>query len=334
MADKKVNYFEGMSAGSSFSFDDTEASQDSQTSDGKVMLDKERYKKTFAVLDDIIPNPDNKFSVRKDDAYYELLTNIQKNGFDPSQALKVKPKDKDGKYMLLSGERRWTAAKEANLAEVPIVIDRSAASFSKSQEIVAIFRDNDGYRDKNIFNSVAQVKLLIASLSDEGMSDNEIKSYLIKELDRSKRSIEIYLRLGCLPEELIGIGKDEALISADEGSKILDAIERGADSSLLVSTLLEIAKDNKDYQVARKKAKAAIETFCDVKKKAPKEKKTEKKTEDPIKFVSKINKSLSTVDTTKMFRLHDEKRRSEFQDLLASVKSQLAAIELWFNEKE
>lgn len=330
----KTNYFEGMADNSQFfnidAFDTDSAQNTSVNKDGKIELDKERYKKAFVSLSDIIPNPDNRFSVKKDASYYELLSNIQKNGFDPSQALKVKPKNGDGKFMLLSGERRWTAANEANLAEVPVVIDKNASNFTKSEEIITIFRDNDGYRDKNIYNSVAQIKILVAALKAEGMAQSDIKTLLIEQLDRSQRSIEDYLRLMDLPDGLIDMGKDEALFTADDGKKILEAISKGADGDALLSTLSSIASETSDYAEARKKAKDVIEKFCKIKHTEPKK---EKKSEDPIKLVTKLQKSLSAATPEKLYRIHDEKRRSEFKTLISTVKQQLQELEEWFNEE-
>lgn len=324
----KPNLFGGMSGLNGFSIEDLDAQPAAKSpaaGGDKIALDKERYKRTTVALSDIIPNPDNMFSVRKDEAYGELLANIIKNGFDPSQALKVKP-IRDGKYMLLSGERRWTAAKEANLAEVPIVIDKHADKLTKSQEIITIFRDNDGYRDKNIFNAVAQIRLLVEALQGEGTAESDMQEILMQELDRSQRSVQLYMRLLQLPPELILLGKEENLINTEEGVKILSAIQDGADAKDLISALQALA----GKEDARKTAKVLIERFCSGKRQKPKEK--PKKTEDPIRFVKKINKSLSSVSTDQLLRLRDEKRKEEFRSVLDSVREQLEALEEWFNE--
>lgn len=81
---------------------------------------------------------------------------------------------------------------------------------------------------------------------------------------------------------------------------------------------------------ARGFSRVRLHNFCNGKKQKPKEK--SKKTEDPIRFVKKVNKSLSSVSTDQLLRLRDENRKEEFRTALEAAKEQLEALEKWFNE--
>lgn len=287
---------------------------------------RERYKRTTVSLSDIIPNPDNMYAVVKDDAYYELLSNIRTEGFDPSQALKVKPKNADGKYMLISGERRWTAATEANLDKVPVVIDKDASGFSEVTEKVSILKANKGYRDKNIYNDVSQVKSIIESLKKEKKTQAEIKQSLMENLDKPQRTVEHYIKLSSLPETFIDLGKKEGILSGNDGLEILRAIDAGKDTDALYHTLLSIVSED-SKEDAKIRAKLAIEAFCKEKKEPQKK---EAKSEDAIRYATRIKKCIEKTNLESLYVLQSDKRKVQFAGLLKEIKAQIAELENWF----
>ncbi len=84
---------------------------DSSTEDGS---------KTVTLhLTDVQPNPDQPRRQFDDEALGELAESIAKHGI--LQPLLVRPM-RDGSYQIVAGERRWRAARMANLSEVPVVI--------------------------------------------------------------------------------------------------------------------------------------------------------------------------------------------------------------------
>ncbi|MBO7313236.1 MAG: ParB/RepB/Spo0J family partition protein, partial [Alistipes sp.] len=70
-------------------------------------------------ITDIIPNPLQPRRDFDEEALQELATSIAELGV--IQPITLKRRD-DGKYIIISGERRWRAAQRANLERVPAYI--------------------------------------------------------------------------------------------------------------------------------------------------------------------------------------------------------------------
>lgn len=70
-------------------------------------------------IDNVIPNPDQPRKVFDEKAINELSQSIKE--FGVLQPLVV-TKSNDHKYMIVAGERRWRASKEAGLSKVPAII--------------------------------------------------------------------------------------------------------------------------------------------------------------------------------------------------------------------
>lgn len=290
-----------------------------------------RYISKTVDIETVVRNPKNEYAIVKDEAYQELLNNIIADGFDKSQALKVKPKNADGKYMLISGERRWTAAREAGLTEVPIVIDNNARELSEVDENISILRANKGYRDKNIFNDVAQIKKIVETLKGEGKDDAEIKQMITDTLRKSEETAKRYLRLTKLDDCLIAYAKETGNISLNDGIAILQAIDSGKDASKLYDALSSIPEDI-DAEEAAAQAKAIIDKFCKVpKKKEPPEEKP-KKSVDVVKHLKKIEKTIIKESIDTFCNLSSDKRRAEFSELVERIKTEISEIEKWFEE--
>ena len=71
------------------------------------------------MLADIYPNPDQPRKNFDKDALSALTESIKKHGV--ITPLVVTP-DSDGRYMIIAGERRYRAAKEAGLISVPVFV--------------------------------------------------------------------------------------------------------------------------------------------------------------------------------------------------------------------
>jgi ParB family chromosome partitioning protein len=78
-------------------------------------------------VNDIKPNPDQPRKHFDESAISELSSSIKE--FGVLQPLVVTKNDNDG-YMIIAGERRWRAAKQAGLLKVPVII-RSSSELEK-----------------------------------------------------------------------------------------------------------------------------------------------------------------------------------------------------------
>lgn len=297
-------------------------------------LKTQRYEyKDSVSIDSVIENPQNEYAVITDDeAFRELVSSIKRNGFDSSQALKVKPRDKTtGKFMLISGHRRLAAAKEAGLTTVPVMVDNSAASYSTAEENISILEANKGYRDKNVFNEVAQIKQIKNALLDEGKTGEEVASQLMEVTGKAERTVKLYVSLSTLPNYLIDYAKTTGRIKTQDGIAIKQAVDSGKDPNKLYGDLCAIPSDI-DEEEAVAQAKAIIDKFCKVKIKKKEQEEKPQKNVDPIKHLKKVEKSLSKEDISSFYAVASAKRKAEFTELIEKIESELEAIKKWFDE--
>lgn len=86
--------------------------------DQSLLLDShDRVQKLF--ISDLEPNPDQPRRLFDETALTELAASIKRYGI--LQPLIVSPK-RDGKYTIVAGERRWRAASQAGLKQVPAIV--------------------------------------------------------------------------------------------------------------------------------------------------------------------------------------------------------------------
>ena len=161
----------------------------------------------------------NKYQPRKkfDEASLDELTeSIKSRGI--IQPIIVRISNGDAKYEIIAGERRWIAAQNAGLHEVPIVVidadDKKALEFG----IV----ENVQRHDLNAIEEAEGYKRLIEEFSYD-------QEQVAKFIGKSRSHITNSLRLLSLPEEIIDFVKDYKLSPGH--AKILV----GLDNCLLIA---------------------------------------------------------------------------------------------------
>ena len=131
----------------------------------------------------------------------ELTKSIKKNGI--IQPIAVRPKKlESGKYEIVAGERRWLAAQQAGLHEIPVnILDLSDGESLEVAIVENIQRD-----DLNPIEEARGYKRLF----DEFKYDHENISKL---MSKSRSHISNTLRLLTLPEDIIAMLEEETLTS-------------------------------------------------------------------------------------------------------------------------
>jgi ParB family chromosome partitioning protein len=119
-------------------------------------------------LDKIIPNPLQPRKQFNETALAELAASIQSNGL--IQPVLVRPAS-DGQYELIAGERRWRAAKQAGLTDLPALI-RDVDPLTQAQ--LALI-ENVQREDLNPMDRAAAYQYLLKTL---GLSQNELAGRL------------------------------------------------------------------------------------------------------------------------------------------------------------
>ena len=131
----------------------------------------------------------------------ELTQSIKKNGI--IQPIAVRP-DKDGKYEIVAGERRWLAAQNAGLHEVPVVI----LQLNDTQSLELAIIENIQRED---LNSIEEAKGYAKLMSEFNYDHEKLSEYMGK----SRSHISNTLRLLSLPPEIIKM-VDEGKLTAGQ----------------------------------------------------------------------------------------------------------------------
>ena len=131
----------------------------------------------------------------------ELTKSIKKNGI--IQPIAVRPKKLEpGKYEIVAGERRWLAAQQAGLHEIPVNI----LNLSDGESLEVAIVENIQRDDLNPIEEARGYKRLF----DEFKYDHENISKL---MSKSRSHISNTLRLLTLPEDIIAMLEEETLTS-------------------------------------------------------------------------------------------------------------------------
>jgi len=162
-------------------------------------------------ISDLIPN---KYQPRKifDEKNLEDLTNSIKERGMIQPIIVRKSNDDKSKYEIIAGERRWIAAQQAGLHNVPVVI--TEADDLKSLEFAIV--ENVQRHDLNPLEEAQGYKRLI----DEFSYDQEKVS---KFIGKSRSHITNTLRLLTLPVEVIKLIEAQKLTAGH--AKILVGLE-------------------------------------------------------------------------------------------------------------
>ena len=144
----------------------------------------------------------------------DLAESIKKHGI--LQPILVR-RDKMGEYQIIAGERRWRAAKQAGLKEVPVIV--KDLEDLETMEIALI--ENLQRADLNAIEEALGYKYLIDKYN---MSQDDVAS----KVGKSRPVISNTLRLLKLPDEVIELvrfnkisaGHARALVGLNDEGKI------------------------------------------------------------------------------------------------------------------
>ena len=162
-------------------------------------------------ISSIVPNKNQPRKIFDKEALEQLKNSIKVRGI--IQPLIVRRSDdKDNKFELIAGERRWQAAQAAQLHEVPVVIIE--ADNLKSLELAII--ENVQRKDLNAIEEAESYKNLIENF---GYDQEQVSQFIGK----SRSHISNSLRLLTLPEKLIDMIRNEKISQGH--AKILIGLE-------------------------------------------------------------------------------------------------------------
>lgn len=189
---------------------------------------------------DLIPNPDQPRKIFKEEELLELTESIRENGIiQPIIVVECE----NGKYEIVAGERRFRAAKMANLEKVPVVIKR----ITKKEKMVFSIIENVQRDD---LNCVEEALAYLQLISEFRLTQDEVA----KKVGKSRSSISNLLRVLKLPRPVIeliqsnklSLGHAKVLISLkDDFEKIKSLAIKVVEKNLSVRDLEKLLEFEK-----------------------------------------------------------------------------------------
>ena len=156
----------------------------------------------------IVPNPTQPRTQFDEEALDELADSIRQLGV--IQPVTVRPAG-DGRYLLISGERRWRAAQRADLKTLPAYVREADDENLHAMALV----ENIQRQDLNAIEIALGMQRLIdeCSLTQDALSE---------KVGKKRSSVSNYLRLLKLPDE-VQLALKEGLISMGHAKAIAGA---------------------------------------------------------------------------------------------------------------
>lgn len=157
-----------------------------------ILIDNDEQKEQNGVsivrISEVEPNPDQPRKAFENEALEALAESISQHGI--IQPIVVRPRD--GMYMIVTGERRWRAARMAGLSEVPVMIIE--ADDKKAAELALV--ENIQRKD---LNPVEEAQAYADLIEEYSYTQEEIS----KKVGKSRSSIANSLRLLDLPDAVL-----------------------------------------------------------------------------------------------------------------------------------
>ena len=171
----------------------------------------------------------------------ELANSIKKNGLIQPIAVRLDKNDND-RYEIIAGERRWLAAQEAGIHEVPIVI----LDLNNNEALEVAIVENIQREDLNV---IEEAKGYLRLNEEFGYDQEKISKFMSK----SRSHISNTMRLLSLPEDVISMldegsitaGQARPLVGLSNASEIAEEIVSKKLSSRTVEDLTRKSKNLK-----------------------------------------------------------------------------------------
>lgn len=201
-------------------------------------------------IKDIRPNPYQPRKVFEKEAIEELKQSILEHGI--LQPIIVRKSIKG--YEIVVGERRYRAAKEANLEKVPVVV----RALTEQQMMELAVLENLQREDLTPIEEAAAYQLLMEKLK---VTQEE----LAKRLGKSRPHIANHVRLLSLPPKIQGLisdgkismGHGRALLGLRKKEKLQALVEKTVKDGLNVRQLEQLIQQLND--VSRETKKPAVQ---------------------------------------------------------------------------
>ncbi|UYV37318.1 ParB/RepB/Spo0J family partition protein [Rhodobacteraceae bacterium D3-12] len=163
-------------------------------------------------IEKVKPNPDQPRRTFDPAKLDDLANSIREKGIIQPLIVRPDPK-KTGQYQIVAGERRWRAAQQAQLHQVPVIV----REFDDTEVLEVAIIENIQRADLNPVEEAAGYRQLIDKFG-------HTQEQLARALGKSRSHIANQMRLLGLPQEVLDLleadklsaGHARALITADD----------------------------------------------------------------------------------------------------------------------
>ncbi len=163
-------------------------------------------------IDEIVPNPQQPRTQFDEEALQELADSIRQLGV--IQPITVRERNAEGRYIIISGERRWRAARRAGLKSLPAYIREADDENLHAMALV----ENIQRQDLNAIEIALGMQRLIEEchLTQDALSE---------KVGKKRSTVANYMRLLKLPSE-VQLALKEGLISMGHAKAIAGVPEQ------------------------------------------------------------------------------------------------------------
>lgn len=209
----------------------------------------------YCDIEKIVPLENQPRKTFSEEKMQELVASIQEKGV--LQPIVVRKRQED--FQIIAGERRWRAAQEAGLYQIPVVVQDVAEEWALELALI----ENVQREDLNPLEEAAAYQYLLDSLE---LSQDAVA----QRLGKSRSAITNTLRLLRLPEAIrqdlgegrLSMGHARALLALNEPEDMLEARDRILGKDLSVRETESLVRKIKNFSQGQEQ-KAATEKAKD-----------------------------------------------------------------------
>ena len=202
--------------------------------EAEVEIDGQRTKVRYVKIGEIIGNPTQPRQTFNDSELQELSSSIKTHGLLQPVLVRPSAKYENAKYEIIAGERRWRAAKLAELSELPVIIQE--ISDKEALEIALV----ENVQRSNL-NPVEEAEAYQRLATEFSLTQQEIADRVGKD----RASVSNFIRLlklapealECLRKNEISMGHAKALLTIKEPAAQLSLCRKVLEEGMSVRAL-------------------------------------------------------------------------------------------------
>ena len=197
-------------------------------------------------IDDIKPNPDQPRARFDDETLTELADSITEVGvLQPV----VVTRDDEGRHVLIAGERRWRAARQAGLTTIPAVVRGSTGESTLVEALVENLQRQD-------LTPLEEAHAYRQLLENTGMT----QELVAKRVGKSRPAVANTLRLLQLPGQVqamvdsgkLSAGHARALLGLEDEKYAVYLAEKAAGEGWSVRQVEDAVRDRKSMEAPQR----------------------------------------------------------------------------------